>query len=1557
MKRITGKKILSATLAVLTVLCNATVTTLAAENETIKGSPETTYISSASFAQRENSFNEGWKFHLGDVSNAQSKDYQDNTWTDVSIPHDFSISQNFNSSLEAESGFLPGGTGWYRKSFTLSEQYGGKQFVLGFDGVYNNAYVYVNGTYVGENHYGYNNFAFDITDKLVCDGTTENVIAVKAVHEIPSSRWYSGSGIYRDVTLTVTDPIHVALDGTYITTPNLANGDATANVAVKVQNDSDQQTAVTVQTVILDANETQVSDTTESILSVAANTVAETTLSPVVSSPQLWSIENPVLYTARTTLSVDGKIVDTYDTSFGYRYFSFSANTGFSLNGKNVKIKGVCMHHDQGALGSAAYTDAMERQILILKDMGCNAIRTSHNIASKSFIELCNKYGMLVMEEAFDGWSCNKNGNTHDFGEYFLDTISRNNTILGSYSGETWYEFALKSMINRDKNAPAIVIWDIGNEIRNSATNYSVYTTYASNMIGYIQSIDKTRPITQGDNTQAGDSTILAIDKLLADNGGVVGFNYWAENTANIHRTYPNWPLIMTETVSMLTTRGAYSVYGEGRDEKKWACPVYTYGNNHYSYGISWGTTAYYDWSEVIQKDYVSGDFIWTGFDYIGEPNPWWSDGSGSVTSLGAAPNSSNFGVVDTAGFEKDVYYFYRSQWKQDDTTLHIVSAWDSDNMYTSNGKTPVWLYTNAPVVELYRNGNLIGTATRTVHTTSAGHKYYTYKTTSNNSVCTAVNDTTYGRNLYAAFNVTYAAGTISAVAKDENGNVISTTTGNATVSTPGTVSKLNAYADKTKLLADGSSLAYVTVDVLDAKDVLDTTATNLIRFSLEGDGEIVGVDNGNPATTDKFQQSSVLSSSTQAQIKAYAGKALVIVRSTKNAGNITLTASTDNLTSDTVSILTKEETLPEERNLVSYTMVRDYTVKLGTTPVLETTATGTTAQGDTLEGTITWENTAQNITEAGDYVIRGILRFPGEADISVSCTLHVIADVIAVQNIAALTEPGTVPSLPATVKGILPDGTFSGEFPVTWEAMAAESFTAGSIVTVNGMAAIMGDATFPVTCNVRVAEASAAESENITGKTFEITENVTVTSDNLGTIKDGEIAFDDDKTKRWTNYNNREESDSVTLTLKWNEVHTVSGVNLYFFVDNWCAALPKSVSFAYSTDGTHYASIPYGDVTPTSGFTKTEYIFDEPVVLSSLQITLVQQGGTSGSNCVGLTEAEVMTASQQLVPQTSALLSSIAANGTAIEGFAPEIYAYQINDNEAEISAEAAENAGITILPIWNQIIRILTVSEDGNAACTYTVTFNGETVCTHSNTEIRNAAEATCTGDGYTGDLYCTDCGTLLSEGTVIPKTGHSPHVTGVKAVNCTDEGYTGDTICIICKELLEKGSVVPAAGHTWNGGVVTKAPTTEEEGIRTYTCTVCRTARTESIPKLEKVLQKPSVSLSLQQGDNGKIKMTGCFQDYANADNYYTEVEHGFVYMTKTRLGTRSLSVLSPGRTKVTVRGINEDGTYSYSMTPSNKNVVYVIRAFIAYTDENGKTVYVYSSPISKSYNKIN
>lgn len=1534
-----------------TITSDSTVEAYATETgSTIVGDSETVKVTTSQ-SDRETNFNKDWKFYLGTSSTAQNVNYDDSSWESVSIPHDFSITQSYTTSGEAESGFLPGGTGWYRKAFTLPAADAGKEFVLNFDGVYSDAYVYVNGTYVGEHHYGYNNFAFDITDYLTVDGATENVIAVKVVNNIPSSRWYSGSGIYRDVTLITTDPVHVDYNGTYVTTPNIESGNGTVNVAVDVVNAGTTATDVTVTNTVYKKGGTTELASASTTISVAAGATGTATTAPVVSNPSLWSIDTPNLYVVQTTLAVDGTVIDTYDTEFGFRYYSFDSS-GFHLNGNNVKLNGVCMHHDQGALGSAAYYDAMYRQLSKLKDMGCNAIRTAHNPADEDFINICNELGLLVIEEVFDGLVDPKNGNSNDFSKYFETELGSENGLYAGESSMTYAEYVATSIVKRDRNDPAIIAWSFGNEIQEGTywNNADRYDEICADFISWVQAEDTTRPITSGDNNRGGDSRLVDVINTITNSGGVAGFNY-ANSASTLYSLAQNYGgskgvIIASETSSATNSRGTYvSQANNSNADGKYHLTSYDTSS------VSWGITAHDSIYNTYQYDCVAGEFVWTGFDYLGEPTPWNGTGTGSVSGSGAYPNSSYFGIIETTGFEKDTYYLYRSQWNKDETTLYLVTAWDSDNMLTTSGKTPVWVYSNAPVVKLYRDDTLIGTATRVANTSSAGHTYYTYTTTSNSSSICTTSSGSEADGLYAVFNVAYQAGTLSAKAFEADGTTEITLSGNSgqnSVTTPDTVSKLAVSQNKTTIDADGSSLAYIEVDVVDADGNLDTTATNNIVFSLTGNGEIVGVDNGDQATTAKYQQSSVLTSSTSANINAYAGKALVIVKSTEEAGSFTVNVTSTGLTGGSATVTTSAVEDSVTDGLVSYEYVRDYSIKVGTVPTLETTATGTLSDDTNVTGTITWDAIdAAVYNTAGDYTIKGTLNFEGYDAIPVSAKLHVIANVVALRNISTVTSSGVVPTLPNVVDGILADGTLTGEFNVTWDTVTADALaTVGNIVTVNGTATIFGDETLPVTASIRVAEAVNTESTNVAPQVLSLTQDIASSyqSDVLSSIINGTTKPGDNTSERWTNWNNRTNSAEATLTFTWATAQLLESVNLYYYYDN-CCAYPENIEFAYSLDGNTFTAI---DVTTEQVETYSlgaqySYTFENVINPIAIKITFTQQSGTSGNNCVGLTEAEIMTFAGTIESNTSADLSGITVDGVSVSGFSSDTYEYTAQGST--ITATTTVNAGITILPLYEDAVRILTISEDGSETCTYIVTMTVVEVCEHATTEVRDVVAATCSSEGYTGDTYCTECGEKIADGAAVEKIAHTTIVQNAKAATCTEAGYTGDTYCTACETIVSEGTSIAALGHTYDAG------TTDSEGVTTYTCTTCGASyETVALQRPEATITATAVTAS------SKIKFTGTFVDYENIDKYYEVTEHGIIYITKARLGSKSFTINTSGRTKVSFTSYTSDGSFSYTIKPKNANTYYVARAYLKYVDDDGVTRYVYSDQVVVKYNGL-
>jgi beta-galactosidase len=763
---------------------------------------------------RGQNFDEGWKFNKGDVSNGQSTSFNDSSWSDVTLPHDWSIFNSFNQSSAAGGGggYLDGGIGWYRKTFTAPSNYSGKKVCIEFDGAYMNSQVWINGTLLGSRPYGYISFEYDLTPYLNIGGS--NVIAVKLNNNQPNSRWYSGSGIYRNVWLTVTDPVHVAYCGMFVTTPTVNSSSATANVSTKVLNQGSSSKSISLTTTIVDADGNTAATNTASAANIAANGNNTFSQNLTVSNPHLWSPSSPYLYTVQTQVVVDGTVVDTYKSTMGIRYFNFSSTSGFSLNGVNMKLNGVCLHQDLGSLGSAVNYRAIERELQMMKDMGCNAIRTSHNPPDPQLLEICDRLGLMVMDEAFDCWETGKTSN--DYQLYF----------------NSWAQTDLQAMVTRDRNHPSIIIWSIGNEIP------SPTVATATNLKNWVKAIDTTRPVTWGCfAANMGDAIPQAVANVL----DLVGYNYFPYTYDSGHNAHPDWKMFGSETSSAVRSRGVYKTPTNqniltGSDNQ---CS--SYDNSV----VSWGNSAESDYTEINKRNYMAGEFIWTGFDYIGEPTPY-----------GWPAKSSYFGIVDTCGFPKDIYYFYQSKWTTK-PMVHILPHWN----WSNGTNVEVWAYSNCDTVEIFLNGTSLGSKS----VGNAGH---------------------------LSWNVPWSSGALRAKGT-KGGTVVYDE-----VVTAGSAAKVQLKPDRTSITADGKDLVYIEADITDANGVVVLNAANTVNFSVSGPGTIVGVDNGNATSLESYKGKSR---------SAFSGKCLVIVQATKTTGQITVTANSNGLSSSSVTVNTTD--------------------------------------------------------------------------------------------------------------------------------------------------------------------------------------------------------------------------------------------------------------------------------------------------------------------------------------------------------------------------------------------------------------------------------------------------------------------------------------------------------------------------------------------------------------------------------------------------------------------------------------------------------------------------
>ncbi len=1281
----------------------------------MSSTPEVVYSSAVDSKQdRTSDFDANWKFMLSDSVQAQDPAFDDSAWQQVDLPHDYSITQKYSQSNEAESAYLPGGTGWYRKSFTIDRDLAGKRIAINFDGVYMNATVWFNGVKLGTHPYGYSPFSFDLTGNAKFGG--ENTIVVKVENRLPSSRWYSGSGIYRDVTLTVTDGVHVGNNGVAIKTPSLATqngGNVTMNLTTKVANDTKAAANITLkQTVFPKGGKTDaaIGTVTTASKSIAAGASADVTSTITATSPKLWSIKNPNLYTVRTEVLNGDTVLDTYDTEYGFRWTGFDATSGFSLNGEKVKLKGVSMHHDQGSLGAVANRRAIERQVEILQKMGVNSIRTTHNPAAKALIDVCNEKGVLVVEEVFDMWNRSKNGNTEDYGKWFGQAIAGDNAVLGGDKDETWAKFDLTSTINRDRNAPSVIMWSLGNEMMEGISgSVSGFPATSAKLVAWTKAADSTRPMTYGDNKiKANWNESNTMGDNLTANGGVVGTNYSdGPNYDKIRTTHPSWAIYGSETASAINSRGIYNrTTGGAQSSDK---QLTSYDNS----AVGWGAVASSAWYDVVQRDFVAGTYVWTGFDYLGEPTPWNGTGSGAVGSW-PSPKNSYFGIVDTAGFPKDTYYFYQSQWNDDVHTLHILPAWNENVVAKGSGNNvPVVVYTDAAKVKLYftpkgsTEKRLIGEKSFTKKTTAAGYTYQVYEGSDK--------DSTAHKNMYLTWNVPWAEGTISAEAYDENNRLIPerSTEGNASVTTTGKAAKLKADADRKTITADGKDLSYIEVDVTDANGHIVPDAANRVTFDVKGAGKLVGVDNGSSPDHDSYQADNR---------KAFSGKVLAIVQSTKEAGEITVTAKADGLQSSTVKIATTAVPgTSTEKTVRSFFYSRNYYVKTGNKPILPSDVEVRYSDGTSDRQNVTWDAVSDDqIAKAGSFSVAGTV-----AGQKISVRVTMIDEIGALLNYSASTPVGTPAVLPGSRPAVLPDGTVtSANFAVDWTKPADTVYNTAGTVKVPGTATVFGKE-FKVTATIRVQRSQVTIGSSVSGNALRLTQNIPADkqSDTLDAIKDGSTTVDANtgggaNPSAWTNWAySKAGHNTAEITFEYATEQQLGQIVMYFFRDSNAVRFPDAgkTKIQISADGKNWTDLAATETIAAqeSSDRVKPYTYDfAPVGATFVKVTVTNADTTtpSGVVCAGLTEIELKTATSKFVTNTSAALSSLTVNGTKVSDSVLAAGSYNTPAIIADVKAEGEGNASVTVLPAHDNVIRVITESEDHVTRKTFTINLGTE-------------------------------------------------------------------------------------------------------------------------------------------------------------------------------------------------------------------------------------------------------
>ena len=787
--------------------------------------------------------NADWKFHNGDAIHPEKNNFNDASWEKVRVPHDWAIRGNFDMNLDAQlvqvvedgekvprlrtgrTGALPMfGVGWYRKVIPVSKTDADKRIFIEFDGAMSLSKIYLNGKYVGEWPYGYSSFSYELTEYIQFG--EDNLLAVRLENKPESSRWYAGAGIYKHVRLVKVPDTHVAHWGTFITTPVVNESIADVVIKTEVTGVVGNHAQVKLETEIYQKSGKKVGNVS-SKQPMQGKMVFEQKIS--IRNPLLWSLETPDLYKAVTKVYVDNVLKDEYVTKFGCRSIRYDANRGFFLNDKPVKLQGVCMHHDLGPLGAAVNYRATERQMEIMKEMGVNAIRTSHNPPSPELLQICDSMGLLVQVEAFDEWKYGKNANGYSV--YF----------------EKWAEKDLQNMVRRDRNHPSVIMWSIGNEIREQ--NRGEEGRKIARFLAEIcREEDPTRPVTAGFNVH-----LEAIKNGLAAEVDLVGFNYKPYDYKIKKQENPGFIIYGSETASTVSSRGEYK-FPVKEVKSPW------YQDYHVSsYDMEyprWASTPDTEFEMQDDNEFVLGEFVWTGFDYLGEPTPY---------NEGTPARSSYFGIVDLAGLKKDRFYLYQSKWS-DKPVLHLLPHW---NWHDRIGlEVPVYCYTNYPKAELFVNGKSMG-----VRQKDKSNKYTRYRLMWND--------------------VVYEPGEIKVVAYNDANQPLE----QRVIKTAGEPKKLKLTADRETIRAGGKDLSYVTVEVLDEKGNFCPRAGNLLFFEVKGPGKLKALCNGDPTDQTSFASN---------YMRAFNGKLVATIESDDTAGEVELVVTGGLLNSEKLKIQIK---------------------------------------------------------------------------------------------------------------------------------------------------------------------------------------------------------------------------------------------------------------------------------------------------------------------------------------------------------------------------------------------------------------------------------------------------------------------------------------------------------------------------------------------------------------------------------------------------------------------------------------------------------------------------
>jgi beta-galactosidase len=1157
-------------------------------------------------------FDGGWRFKLVNTKDAtdpsglygNSSDpkadapgFDDSAWQALTLPHDWSITQAPDPSQSNATGFFPGGLGWYRKTFTLPASMTGKRISIDFDGVFENSYVYLNGQLVGNHPYGYTGYSYDVSGLVHTDGHTPNVLAVVVQNQEPSSRWYSGSGITRHVHLSVAAPLHVARWGTTVTTPGLAttigSHYATVHVATQLANDTGQAGTVDLRYVVRDAAGRVVGQTTTANVSVPAD--GATSAADIrLNSPHLWSTTDPYLYTVQTgvTSAGAGQALDRSTSTFGVRWLTFSPTDGVSLNGQPLKLHGVDLHNDEGALGSVDNYDAMYRQMSELKRMGVNSFRTSHNPPSPELIDICQRLGIVMMVEAFDAWDVGKV--SADYHLYF----------------NQWSDYDIKEMVNEAKNSPAVIMWSIGNEIPDFTSPQAL--PIAQRLIADIRSIDTTRPVVAGSDRYRSvpkpGSTADQMVKLLDG----LGLNYDTAKTIDgLHAQYPTKFFFESESSSETSTRGYYqdpNQLNTGQNFTPGRRELSSYDNNL----NSWTLSNEYDLKKVRDRQFFAGQFVWAGWDYIGEPTPY------TMFPI----KTSFFGLVDTAGFPKDGYYLFKSQWTST-PMVHIVPMnWTN---WRRGQTVQVWAYANEPTVELFLNGRSLGTKSFTQKATTFGQHYLETSECSGDDktvtggACPGSYQSPNGSSgkLKLIWNVPFSPGRLVAVAKDASGRVLA----RDEQDTAGQPYALSVTPDKTVLQPDGKSLSYLTVRVVDRRGVEVPDADNSIVTSVAGAGAFAGADNGKEDDAEGY---------TSPRHDAFNGQELSIVRSNGAPGPITVRVSSAGLLPATTTLYARN---PGVGGPIAVAPAYVRTVR-GTPPSLPRTVVVVNGDGTTRMAPVTWSSSGRSLgAHPGTYTVRGVVRgtaLPARAIVTV-------ASVAWVQTLHTVVPVGMAPHPPAGVKVVYSDGV-TQTLPVHWPRVGARRVAQPGRFSLRGRvsgiavpARLLVTVTRHVTTGQDLALASgpqqASADASFSGGVFNGDDSDFGTSTTLpAALTDGNTAsggwsnrYEKGPTQTLNAYTNARAGDWVSVS--WPKPQTFGELRPYFTVDA-NNELPATVRVSY-WNGLGWVPVRGQQVRYAAGSDQPSSITFDPI--STTRVKLDMTSRSPGSPTTGnLTIAEL---------------------------------------------------------------------------------------------------------------------------------------------------------------------------------------------------------------------------------------------------------------------------------------------------------------------------------------------